>query len=104
MKVQCEWLNEKISIDNDSLQTFEFRIGRFVPRRVSTVLCMRIIIIRVRSKVTHVKNGKLYLDGRGDAEIGRNVGRRCNTSNVGGQSYPHSTRNSRIVRQGRRQM
>ena len=32
MKVQCEWLIEKISIDNDSLQTFEFRIGRFVPR------------------------------------------------------------------------
>ena len=32
VKVQCEWLNEKISIDNDSLQTFEFRIGRFVPR------------------------------------------------------------------------
>ena len=28
MKVQCEWLNKKISIDNDSLQKFEFRIGR----------------------------------------------------------------------------
>ena len=32
MKEQCEWLNKKISIDNDSLQKFEFRIGRFVPR------------------------------------------------------------------------
>ena len=30
MKVQCEWLNKNISIDNDSLQKFEFRIGRFV--------------------------------------------------------------------------